>query len=469
MRQAKILLLKTDETDCLASELYTILASSACLDLSLDSETIKLVHLDFNDANPSQLIKDFSPDLCFLLPPPSLPAQVSVLLQLTKTETINIPLIVVMGGEPSQIVELLRQGVVDFFAPPLRAVDILPRVWKLTAGGGRAVSSASRLKKHPELEGLIGQSPTFLAEINKIPLMAGCNASVLISGETGTGKELCARAIHYLGGRARKPFVPVNCGAIPTELIENELFGHERGAFTGAATSELGLIQAADGGTLFLDEVDCLPPQAQVKLLRFLQEKEYRPLGSTKLYTAHARIIAATNVDLQEAVRSGRLRRDMYYRLSVMPLCLPPLRERREDIPILARHFLAKYASEFGKQVTDFSEGAIRKLVCYGWPGNVRELEHVVEQTVVLSSQALIGEGDINLQDDEEGVARGTFQEAKGQLIRRFEKTYIQDLLLANGGNVSKAARAANKNRRAFWQLICKHHIDVQRFRAAAK
>lgn len=469
MRQAKILLLKTDETDCLASELYAILTSSACDDLSLNSETIKLVNIDFSEANPSQLLRDFSTELCFILPPPDLLAQVGALLQLTKTETINTPFIVVTEGEPSQIVELLRQGVVDFFAPPLRAVDILPRVWKLTARASRAGSSSSRLKKHPGLEGLVGQSLAFLAEINKIPLMAGCDASVLISGETGTGKELCARAIHYLSARACKPFVPVNCGAIPTELVENELFGHARGAFTGAATSELGLIYAADGGTLFLDEVDCLPPQAQVKLLRFLQEKEYRPLGSTKVYTARTRIVAATNVDLQEAVASGRLRRDMYYRLNVMPLCLPPLRQRREDIPILARHFLAKYASEFGKQVRDFSAGAVRKLVCYEWPGNVRELEHVVEQAVVLSAQALIGEGDINLQVDDDGVARGTFQEAKMQLIRRFEKTYIQDLLLANGGNVSKAARAANKNRRAFWQLICKHRIDVQRFRAAAK
>ncbi len=304
------------------------------------------------------------------------------------------------------------------------------------------------LKEKLGLRQLIGESPAFLAEIRKIPVMARCDVSVLISGETGTGKEVCARAIHYLGPRAHNPFVPVNCGATPAELVENELFGHERGAFTDASTSQCGLIHEAEGGTLFLDEVDSLPALAQVKLLRFLQEKEYRRLGSTKTYQANVRIIVATNSDLEETVRTGKLRRDLYYRLNVLLLPLPPLRERREDIPLLARHFLAKYAAKFSKQVMDFSADAMPALMLYDWPGNVRELEHIVERAVVLSEQAVIHKADIVLPHIETPACQDSFQEAKAKVVAQFEKTYIQDLLRAHQGNITKAAQAAQKNRR---------------------
>jgi DNA-binding NtrC family response regulator len=306
--------------------------------------------------------------------------------------------------------------------------------------------------------------------VEKIRVIANCDANILISGETGTGKELCARAIHYYSSRVQKSFVPVNCGALPTELVENELFGHKRGAYTGAATAELGLIQEADGGTLFLDEIDCLPANAQVKLLRFLQEKEYRPLGSAKLRRADTRVIAATNLDLHDAVRSGRLRQDLYYRLNVIPVALPPLRERRGDVPLLARHFLGKYNAEFSKEITDFTERAVEKLVGYDWPGNVRELEHVVERAVALAPRPRIEETDLVMPNGTHPQpGQETFREAKTKLIRQFEKNYLQELLYANNGNVSKAARAAQKNRRALWQLICKHQIDVRQFRTVAK
>jgi two-component system, NtrC family, response regulator GlrR len=322
------------------------------------------------------------------------------------------------------------------------------------------------LKEKLGLRQLIGESPTFLAEISKIPAVARCAVSVLISGETGTGKEVCARAIHYLSPRAHNPFVPVNCGAIPAELVENELFGHERGAFTDASTSQCGLIHEAEGGTLFLDEVDCLPALAQVKLLRFLQEKEYRRLGSTKTYQANVRIITATNSDLEETVRRGKLRQDLYYRLNILQLTLPPLRERREDIPLLVRHFLAKYATEFNKQVTGFSADAIPALVCYDWPGNVRELEHIIERAVALSEQAVIRKADIVLPRVGTPTSQDSFREAKAKVIAQFEKTYVQDLLLAHQGNITKAARAAKKNRRAFWQLMHKHRIDPYRLKS---
>ncbi len=324
------------------------------------------------------------------------------------------------------------------------------------------------LKEKLGLRQLIGESATFLAEISKIPAVARCDVSVLISGETGTGKEVCARAIHYLSPRARNPFVPVNCGAIPTELVENELFGHERGAFTDASTSQGGLIHEAEGGTLFLDEVDSLPALAQVKLLRFLQEKEYRRLGSTKTYQADVRIIAATNSDLEETVRTGKLRQDLYYRLNILLLTLPPLRERREDIPPLARHFLAEYAAEFNKQVIDFSADAISALVLYEWPGNVRELEHIVERAVVLSEQAVIHKADIALPRVETPPHQDSFRDAKAKVIARFERTYIADLLLAHQGNITKAAQAARKNRRAFWQLMHKYDIDPSSLKSKA-
>ncbi len=287
---------------------------------------------------------------------------------------------------------------------------------------------------------------------------------MLITGATGTGKELCARAIHYLSPRAGQPFVPVNCGAIPVELVENELFGHERGAYTGAAHAQHGLIHEARGGTLFLDEIDCLPLMAQTKLLRFLQDHEYRPLGSARVRRADVRVIAASNVDLEEAVREGRVRRDLYYRLNIIQLVLPPLRERREDIPLLARHFLAEYAAEFDRPAADISPDAMQALVSYDWPGNVRELEHTIERAVMLCGAEVLGGGDIVLPG-RGGAADESFRQAKARVVADFEKSYVEHLLVSHEGNISGAARAAHKNRRAFWQLIRKHRIDVRRFK----
>jgi DNA-binding NtrC family response regulator len=315
------------------------------------------------------------------------------------------------------------------------------------------------------LEHLIGESPVFLAEIKKIPLVAQCDASVLISGETGTGKGLCARAIHYLSLRRDKPFVPVNCGAIPVELVENELFGHERGAFTGASALHGGLLREAEGGTLFLDDIDALPIPAQVKVLQFLQEKKYRPLGSAKMRDTDVRVLAATNIDLEAAVRDGKLRRDLYYRLNVIPLLLPPLRERRDDIPRLARHFLADFAAQFRKPVTDLSPKALQLLQLYDWPGNVRELQHVIERAVALSKGAVLRRADIVLSHAETTAPRASFQEAKAQVIAQFERAYLQGLLLACQGNISQAAQIAQKDRGAFKQLLRKHRIDAQSFK----
>jgi two-component system, NtrC family, response regulator GlrR len=321
------------------------------------------------------------------------------------------------------------------------------------------------LKERIGLRQLIGDSPAFVDEINKIPSMAKCDAGVLISGDTGTGKELCARAIHYLSPRAGYPFIPVNCGAIPTDLVENELFGHVQGAFTSATTSRPGLIEEADKGTLFLDEIDCLPLQAQVKLLRFLQDKAYKQLGCSKVRQSDVRIIAASNTNLEKSAFEGKFRRDLYYRLNVIPLKLPLLRDRQEDVPLLARHFLEKYAMEFDKPVLSFSPGALRRLMVYEWPGNVRELENVIARAVVFSCQGEILEEDIMVSQTEPPAKKESLKTAKSKAIAQFEKNYIQGLLMSHQGNISRAAKEAQKNRRAFWQLMRKHQIDAQAFK----
>ena len=349
---------------------------------------------------------------------------------------------------------LIKLGAVDFITPPLQKIDILPRLWRLLEHKREQNTLTYRLKEKLGLKQLIGESPLFLDEIKKIPTVAKCDASVLISGETGTGKDLCARAIHYLSPRAGKPFIPFNCGAIPTELMENELFGHVQGAFTGASTLQSGLISEANSGTLFLDDVDCLPLLSQVKLLRFLQEKEYRQLGSAKMCQADVRVIAATNTHLETAVEEGQLRHDLYYRLNVIPITLPALRDRREDIPLIARHFLYKYVTEFDKQLTGFATEALQTLMLYDWPGNVRELEHVVERAVLFSEQTVIGELDIILPQQKAPACKPSFKEAKANVINEFERNYIEKLLIAYQGNITKAAQAAQKNRRAEWARL---------------
>jgi len=417
------------------------------------------------------LLSPGEPAALLLVLPDALLEHPEALLEALRRHAPEAPIVAVIdGGAPGDILRLLELGVHDFISTPFRTSDVLPRIWRLVETTRDAERSLGRLKEKLGLRHILGESPSFVAAIEKIPLVARCDASVLISGETGTGKELFARAIHYLSPRAKSPFIAVNCGAIPTDLVENELFGHERSAYTGAATTQPGLIQEAQGGTLFLDEVDSLPLLAQVKLLRFLQDREYRPLGSPRALKADVRVVAAANGDLEGAVSQGRFRQDLYYRLNVVPLPLPPLRERREDIPQLARHFLAKYAGEMGRPGLSLSSHALQVLLDYDWPGNVRELEHVIERAVVLSHGAkTLGAGHVLLPRAPAGrESPGGFQEAKARTVAQFEAAYIRELLVLHRGNISRAAKAADKNRRAFWELIRKHGIDVQAFRAAS-
>ena len=412
-------------------------------------------------------IQRLNPDIVFTVLPDSL-GQTMKLLKTTSAVATNIPIVVVLQTcEPDQVVELLENGAADFVTLPLRASEVLPRALKSIRPTDKASNGSRMNGSHFAFKKVIGKSPVFLDQLRRIPMIAKCDANVLIAGETGTGKELYARAIHYGSSREGRPFMPINCGAIPAELVENELFGHERGAFTSASTLQTGLIEEANGGTLFLDEIDCLPVFAQVKLLRFLQEKEYRPLGSAKIRRADVRIIAASNLNLEEAVANGKVRQDLYYRLNIISLILPPLRERREDIPLLARHFLERYASELDKEVFDFSAEALQMLMVHNWPGNVRELEHVIERAVVLCEGTVLQPHDLVISPAVGTDAEQSLQEAKAKVIARFERDYIQGLLSACKGNITRAAQVAKKNRRAFWQLIQKHQIDVARFKTS--
>ncbi len=326
---------------------------------------------------------------------------------------------------------------------------------------------AGQLISHFGMQQFIGAAPSFLSAIQTIPRIAACGVTVLLIGETGTGKEMCARAIHQLSPRAPGPFVPVDCGSIPPDLFENELFGHEPGAYTDARRSRQGLIAEAEGGTLFLDEVEALPALAQVKLLRFLQEHTFKPLGASRYREANTRVIAASNEDLQQKVRAGEVRRDLYYRLHVVSLRLPPLRDRREDIPLLARHFLRRAGREYGRSDPCFTRDSEDKLRYYPWPGNVRELENVIRQAVILSETPSIRPGDIRFVTEEIDPelasipfpVRQSLKVAKAHLIERFERAYLTEVLAACDGNISRAAREAQKNRRAFFALLKKYGL----------
>ncbi|BDB28713.1 hypothetical protein Tamer19_61340 [Cupriavidus sp. TA19] len=318
---------------------------------------------------------------------------------------------------------------------------------------------------------LIGRAPGFLRIVRRVPVLAGSTASVLLLGETGTGKEVFAQAIHYSSPRARGPWVAINCAAIPSELVESELFGHTRGAYTNAVAAREGLVQEAECGTLFLDEIDATPLAAQAKLLRFLQEKEYRMVGCSQRRTADVRVIAASNRDLRRATAAGTFRQDLFFRLNVLNLTLPPLRERREDVPALAMHFLAQANRECGRCLGGLTPGALHRLLAHDWPGNVRELKHVIQRAVLLAQGSTLQAADIELDGEAPGAAFDdrvvpiSFHEAKARAVEAFERHYLEQLLVQSHGNITQAARAAAKNRRAFFELLRRHGIDAAHFR----
>jgi DNA-binding NtrC family response regulator len=459
MVSQRALLLDVSTESRLCSALQTILNSHFQIDIVREAS--------YYDAGRFQdLIRRFDPLVIFLIFSSEVRYNGEILKSVRK-EALSIPIIAVIDAcEPQGILELLRGGATDFLTSPLNAANVLPRTWNLLRWPSENPKQTQLVSRGHGLQALVGESPDFLVQVQKIPLIANCDANVLIEGETGTGKEVCARTIHYSSGRARRPFLPVNCGAIPPELVENELFGHERGAYTSAMSQQTGLIEEANGGTIFLDEIDCLPILAQVKLLRFLQEKEYKPLGSSRTRRADVRIIAASNLNLEQAVANGKVRQDLFYRLNIISFLLPPLRERREDIPLLCRYFIATYSDKFNKDIVGTSPEAMHLLVTHNWPGNVRELEHTIERATVMSTGPLLDVKDLALPSLQTNTCLESLQAAKAKEIGQFEKRYILGLLAASGGNITHDAKLAQKNRRAFFQLIHKHQIDVASFKS---
>ena len=378
------------------------------------------------------------------------------------------------GLQAAELESLLGAGATDFApldSPPAELLVRLRRALGLLRRPANA-QAPTHLPQGALQQRLVGRAPAFVSLIQRLPAMAGCGASVLLLGETGTGKEVCAQAIHYGSPRASGPWVAINCAAIPPELVEDELFGHVRGAYTHATGSRRGLVAEAEGGTLFLDEIDSMPLATQAKLLRFVQEKQYRLLGANTVHQADVRVVAASNRDLRRAAESGQFRPDLFYRLSVLTLTLPPLRERAQDIPLLAQHFLEVANRENDRHLAGISSMAMRRLCAHDWPGNVRELRHVMQRAVLLTDSLTLQAEDIELdgqaepaQADTPPSAEVSFREAKAQAVQVFERNYLEELLQHSEGNISLAARTARKNRRALFELLRRHSIDAAAYR----
>ncbi len=376
------------------------------------------------------------------------------LLNRLRNQNSQTPVIVMTAfGTVENAVEAMKAGAVDFLPKPFSLDHLMAVVNK--ALEVRALKDENRqlreaLDQRYQFDNIVGRSPAMREIFATIERVGPTRATVLLAGESGVGKDMIARALHHHSPRRDRPFVKINCTAIPENLMESELFGYEKGAFTGANTSKPGKFEQADTGTVFLDEIGDVPPSVQVKLLRVLQEREFERLGSNKTRHIDVRVLAATNVDLREALEQGTFREDLYYRLNVVPISIPPLRERREDIPFLAEHFVKKLAPELGSPVRELSEGALEKLMSYHWPGNVRELENVIERSLVLSTGERLEADDIRLEAAQPSRAlavEGFLPE--GMTLDEYEQTMIREALKRAGGNKSQAARMLGLTRNA--------------------
>jgi two-component system response regulator GlrR len=375
----------------------------------------------------------------------------------------TMPVIVLTAhGSIPDAVEATQRGVFSYLTKPFDAHQLLETVARaLRMSGDSSAREADRDNDTSWRAQIVTRSAAMEELLAQARLVAQGDTSVLIQSESGTGKELLARAIHQASPRRDTPFVPVNCTAIPEQLLESELFGHVRGAFTGAVQNHKGLFQAANGGTLFLDEIGDMPLSFQAKLLRVLQENEVRPVGSTQALTVDVRVISATHRDLDDAVADGSFRQDLYYRLHVIMLQLPTLAERREDIPLLANHFLAQLATRHRKHVRGFAPEAMELLVSAPWPGNVRQLRNVVEQSVALATTPIIPARLVQKALREEPDQMLSLADARD----RFEREYLVRILRIADGNVSQAARLAGRNRTEFYKLLQRHHLSPGLFR----
>ena len=374
----------------------------------------------------------------------------------------SLPVILLTAhGTIPDAVEATARGVFGYLTKPFDGKALLEKISQALAVSAPPHLPSSRGEENWRSE-IISRSARMEEVLAEARMVAQSDASVLLRGDSGAGKELLARAIHKASPRAKKPFVAVNCGAIPEALLESELFGHMKGAFTDASSNHKGLFQAADGGTLLLDEIGDMPPALQVKLLRVLQERAVRPLGSSQSIPVDVRIISATHRDLEAAMAEGQFREDLYYRLNVVTLALPTLGERREDIALLANHFLSRLAAKYGKRLSGFAPEALKALTTATWPGNVRQLFNVVEQVCALSTTPLIPLALVQRALRTPSIEVLNYADAK----QKFEREYLVGLLKLTDGNVADASRLADRNRTEFYRLLQKHALTPGQFKA---
>ncbi|WP_047497198.1 sigma-54 dependent transcriptional regulator [Terriglobus sp. TAA 43] len=440
-----------------------------------DSSLRRVMQMQLEEAGYEVTLASDGDEACKLLAsekPPlvitdlRMPTSGMELLSFIQRENLLTTVIVVTAfGTVESAVEAMRNGAYDYVTKPLDFDALLLVVHRAMERQNlleevRTLRSA--LDQRYEFSGIIAQSKSFLRVLDQAARVAERDATVLIQGETGTGKELIARAIHHNSRRHSRPFVAINCGAIPRDLVESELFGYRRGAFTGAVSDRLGRVEAADGGTLFLDEIGELPLDAQVKLLRLLQEGEISKIGANKPTHVNVRVIAATHRNLQAMVEDGTFREDLYYRLAVVPLFIPPIRERREDIPLLLAELFERSRQRHGLQDISLSQGSLKRLVAYRWPGNVREMENVLERLIVLATHSLITEDDLP-----EEIARPSQQAPslwpdlpeEGISLEAVEKDLISRALEKFHGNQTHAARYLDISRRTLIYRMEKHGL----------
>ncbi|WP_318622825.1 two-component system response regulator GlrR [Proteus mirabilis] len=367
----------------------------------------------------------------------------------------GMPVIILTAhGSIPDAVAATQQGVFSFLTKPVDRDALYKAI-------DEALELVTTVSDEEWSKDIVTRSPQMLRLLEQAKLVAQSDVSVLINGQSGTGKEVLAQAIHRASPRAKKPFIAINCGALPEQLLESELFGHAKGAFTGAVSSREGLFQAAEGGTLFLDEIGDMPMALQVKLLRVLQERKVRLLGSNRDIDIDVRILSATHRDLPKAMERNEFREDLYYRLNVVNLRIPTLSERAEDIPVLANHLLRESAKRHKPFVRSFSTDAMKCLMTASWPGNVRQLVNVIEQCVALTTAPVISEALVTQALQGENTALPTFAEARGH----FEMTYLRKLLQMTKGNVTQAARMAGRNRTEFYKLLSRHGLDANDFK----
>ncbi|WP_186006015.1 two-component system response regulator GlrR [Klebsiella michiganensis] len=367
----------------------------------------------------------------------------------------GMPVIILTAhGSIPDAVAATQQGVFSFLTKPVDKDALYKAI-------DDALEQSAPTTDERWRQAIVTRSPLMERLLEQAGMVAQSDVSVLINGQSGAGKEIVAQAIHNASPRRDKPFVAINCGALPEQLLESELFGHARGAFTGAVSNREGLFQAAEGGTLFLDEIGDMPVALQVKLLRVLQERKVRPLGSNRDIDIDVRIISATHRDLPKAMARGEFREDLFYRLNVVNLKIPPLAERTEDIPLLANHLLRQSADRHKPFVRAFSTDAMKRLMAAKWPGNVRQLVNVIEQCVALTSSPVISDALVEQALEGENTALPTFVEARNQ----FELNYLRKLLQITKGNVTHAARMAGRNRTEFYKLLSRHELDANDFK----